>query len=87
MILNTEALPDEVQVNMFAVMRELIRAGYKHGIYPEHPRALDHDREYPVGIRSGYPGGGGFAGLTYNVACARAMLQASLLLHQSQGKT
>jgi mannonate dehydratase len=86
-LLNTEALPDEGQVNMFAVMRELIRAGYKHGIYPEHPCALDHDREYPVGIRSGYPGGGRFAGLTYNVACARAMLQASLLPHQSQGNT
>lgn len=77
----TEVFPDEGQVDMFSVMRELVRTGYRHGIYPEHPRALDYDREHPGGIRGGYPGGGGYAGLTYNVAYARAMLQASLLLH------
>jgi mannonate dehydratase len=83
----TEVFPDEGMVDMFNVMREMIRVGYKHGIYPEHPRALDYDREHPGGIRKGYPGGGGFAGLTYNVAYARAMLQASLLLHESQVQT
>jgi mannonate dehydratase len=77
-----EVFPDEGQVNMFEVMRELIRNGYKFGIYPEHPRALDYDREHPDGIR-GYPGGGGYAGLTFNVAYARAMLQASLSLKEN----
>ena len=81
----TEVFPDEGQVNMFNVMRELILNGYKYGIYPEHPRALDHDREHPGGIRGGYPGGGGFTGLTFNVAFARAMLQASLSMQKSQG--
>jgi mannonate dehydratase len=80
----TEVFPDEGQVNMFEVMRELVRNGYTHGIYPEHPRALDYDRQHPGGIQGGYPGGGGYAGLTYNVAYARAMLQASLSLNKCQ---
>ena len=79
----TEVFPDEGQVDMFGVMREMIRVGYKHGIYPEHPRALDYDREHTGGIRGGYPGGGGYAGLTFNVAYARAMLQASLCLDEN----
>jgi mannonate dehydratase len=79
----TEVFPDEGLVDMFNVMRELVKNGYSLGIYPEHPRALDYDREHPGGIRGGYPGGGGFAGLTYNVAYARAMLQASLSIEKS----
>lgn len=71
-----EVFPDNGQVNMFAVMQELVNLGYSLGIYPEHQRALDYDRN--VGMNPYYPGGGGFAGLTYNVAYARAMLQASL---------
>lgn len=74
----TEVFPDEGQVNMFSVMRELISAGYKYGIYPEHPRALDYDKEHPGYRRAYYPGGGNYTGLTYNVAFARAMFQASL---------
>jgi len=75
----TEVFPDEGQVDMFNVMRELVRNGYKYGIYPEHPRALDFDKEHPGGDRpTYYPGGGGYTGLTFNVAYARAMLQASL---------
>ncbi len=81
----TEVFPDEGQVDMFNVMRELVRIGYRYGIYPEHPRALDYDREHPGGITGGYPGGGGFAGLTFNVAFARAMLQASLSQLESRG--
>jgi mannonate dehydratase len=81
----TEVFPDEGQVDMFNVMQEMVRNGYRYGIYPEHPRALDHDREHPGAICGGYPGGGGFTGLTFNVAYARAMLQASLSMQKNQG--
>lgn len=73
----TEVFPDEGQVDMFAVMKELVRQGYPRALYPEHPRALDADREQP-GFNPYYPGGGGYAGLVYNVAYTRAMLQAAL---------
>jgi len=73
----TEVFPDEGQVDMFAVMKELVRQKYSRAIYPEHPRALDADRELP-GFNPYYPGGGGYAGLVYNVAYTRAMLQAAL---------
>ncbi len=71
-----EVFPDEGQVDMFAVMKELVKGGYTGTIYPEHPRGLDYDRER--GPLRGYPGGGGYAGIAYNVAYARAMLQAAL---------
>ena len=74
----TEVFLDEGQVNMFAVMRELVRQKYPRGLYPEHPRALDIDRER--GIRNQYPGGGGLAAEVYNVAYTKAMLQAALSL-------
>ncbi len=73
----TEVFLDEGQVNMFAVMKELVRQRYPRLVYPEHPRALDYDREHP-GFRSEYPGGGGYAAFAYNVGYARAMLQAAL---------
>jgi mannonate dehydratase len=72
----TEVFLDEGQVNMFAVMKELVRQKYPRGLYPEHPRALDIDRQR--GIRNQYPGGGGLAGEIYNVGYAKAMLQAAL---------
>jgi mannonate dehydratase len=72
-----EVFPDEGQVDMFAVMKELVRQKYSRALYPEHPRALDADRELPA-FDPYYPGGGGYAGLVYNVAYARAMLQAAL---------
>ncbi len=72
-----EVFPDEGQVDMFAVMKELVRQGYPRALYPEHPRALDADRERE-GFDPYYPGGGGYAGLVYNVAYAKAMLQAAL---------
>jgi len=73
----TEVFIDEGQVDMFAVMKELVRQKYPRLVYPEHPRALDYDRERP-GFKSYYQGGGGYAGFAYNVGYARAMLQASL---------
>jgi mannonate dehydratase len=73
----TEVFPDEGQVDMFAVMKELVRQKYPRGLYPEHPRALDADRERP-GFNPYYPGGGEYAGLVYNVAYTKAMLQAAL---------
>jgi len=73
----TEVFPDEGQVDMLAVMKELVRQRYPRALYPEHPRALDADRDVP-GFASYYPGGGGYAGLVYNVAYAKAMLQAAL---------
>jgi len=72
-----EVFPDEGQVDMFAVMKELVRQKYSGTIYPEHPRALDYDRQQS-GFRGGYPGGGGYAGIAYNVGYAKAMLQAAL---------
>jgi mannonate dehydratase len=68
---------DEGEVNMIAVMKELVRVRYPRWVYPEHPRALDADRERPD-FKSYYPGGGGYAAYAYNVGYARAMLQAAL---------
>jgi mannonate dehydratase len=72
----TEVFIDEGQVDMFGVMKELIRQKYTGTMYPEHPRALDYDRER--GPIKGYPGGGGYAGEVYSVGYARAMMQAAL---------
>lgn len=74
-----EVFIDEGDVDMFAVMKEVVRNGYRLAIYPEHPRALDYDRDATKasgGLR-GYPGGGGYAGDAFNVAYTRAMLQAA----------
>jgi mannonate dehydratase len=73
----TEVFPDEGEVDMFGVMKELVRQKYSRAVYPEHPRALDADRELP-GFKPYYPGGGEYAGLVYNVAYTKAMLQAAL---------
>jgi len=59
------------------VMKELVRQKYPRLIYPEHPRALDADRERTY-FRSNYPGGGAYVGFVYNVGYTRAMLQAVL---------
>jgi mannonate dehydratase len=72
----TEVFIDEGENNMFAVMKELVRQKYSRLIYPEHPRAIDYDRER--GIRNQYPGGGGYAAFAFNVGYTRAMLQAAL---------
>jgi len=76
-----EGFIDEGDVNMFAVMRELVRLKYTREVYPEHPRALDYDRAR--GPIHGYPGGGGYAGDLYDIAYAKAMLQAALIVERS----
>ena len=73
----SEVFLDEGENNMFAVMLELIKHGYRRLIYPEHPRGLDYDRERPD-FRPQYPGGGGYAAYAFNVGYTRAMMQAAL---------
>jgi mannonate dehydratase len=74
----TEVFIDEGLNDMYAVMKELVRQKYPRQLFPEHPRALDYDRER-ADFKPYYPGGGGYAGYSYNVGYARAMLQASLV--------
>ena len=57
------------------------RLKYSRELYPEHPRALDYDRVR--GPIHGYPGGGGYAGDVYDIAYAKAMLQAALVLEKA----
>ncbi len=78
----TEVFIDEGQINMFAVMKELVRQKYPRTLYPEHPRALDADRERS-GFKPYYPGGGGYTAFAYNIGYARAMLQAAVAERQS----
>jgi mannonate dehydratase len=75
-----EVFIDAGLADMFGVMKALVRSKYTGTIYPEHPRALDADRDRvgPGGRIAGYPGGGGYTGLAYNVAYTRAMMQAAL---------
>jgi mannonate dehydratase len=70
----TEMAPDEGQVNMFEVMKELVRQKYPRQIYPEHPRGLDADREVQAQGARRFP----YTGFVFNVAYARAMMQAAL---------
>ena len=63
-----EVSTDNGTVNMFAVMEQLVQRKYKFGLYPEHPRSLDYDKEHPRG--------GHYAGFVYTTAYARAMMQA-----------
>jgi len=72
-----EVFPDEGEVDMLAVMKELVRQKYPRLVYPEHPRGLDADRELKD-LGSSYPGGGAYVGFVYNVGYTRAMLQAAL---------
>jgi mannonate dehydratase len=73
----TEVFLDEGQVDMFRVMKELVRQKYPRMIFPEHPRALDADTADPT-FKSGYPGGGAYTGYAYNVGFTRALLEAAL---------
>jgi mannonate dehydratase len=70
-----EVFPDNGTVNMFAVMRELVRRKYKYGVFPEHPRKNAIDDKL----------GGDFVSYLYNLAYARAMLQACLTLREEKG--
>lgn len=72
----TEVFIDEGVNDMFAVMKELVRQKYSRLIYPEHPRAIDYDREQG-NFKPYYPGGGGYAGFAFNVGYTRAMIQAA----------
>ena len=65
---------DDGETDMFAVMKELVNQKYNLGIYPEH-RLLDYDRGNPY-TTSQYRWRWLF-GYAYNVAYARAMLQAA----------
>jgi mannonate dehydratase len=72
-----EVFFDVGEVNMFAVMKEFFNVGYKRWIYPEHGRFFTRDADYPGYVAGrGYPGGGGTTGEVFNVAYARAMMQA-----------
>lgn len=75
-----EVFIDAGMNDMFGVMKALVKNKYKGSIYPEHPRAMDADRDRvaPGGRLPGYPGGGGYTGITFSVAYARAMMQAAL---------
>jgi len=73
----TEVFIDEGDIDMFAVMRELVKRKYARLIYPEHPRAIDYDRER-ANFHPQYPGGGGYAAFAFNVGYTRAMMQAAL---------
>ncbi len=79
-----EGFIDEGDNNMLAVMQELVRVKYTREVYPEHERALDADRE--VGIHNQYPQGGGYTGMVFDIAYAKAMLQASLILEREERK-
>ena len=74
----TEVFLDDGYVDMFAVMKELVRQKYPRAVYPEHPRALDIDAACGT-VKNQYPGGGSHAGEIYNVGYTRAMLQAALV--------
>lgn len=73
-----EVFPDEGQVNMYEVMRELINHRYTRGLYAEHPLIVDYDREHPGNsdISGARPGSGGYAAECFNVGFARAMMLA-----------
>ena len=64
-----ETFIDNGAVDMLAVMQELVKAKYKYSLWAEHPRDNEFDRTHQSG---------GFASYLFNMAYARAMLQASI---------
>ena len=70
----TEVWIDEGQVDMFAVMSELVRQKYPRLIYPEHPPLNDSDTEFPFDGISATT----YTGFAYTVGYARAMMQAAI---------
>jgi mannonate dehydratase len=64
----TEVFIDAGMTDLFGVMKALVKNKYNQTIYPEHPRGLDYDRDR----------GGNYTAFAYNVAYARAMMQAAL---------
>jgi mannonate dehydratase len=72
--LYTEVFLDEGEVDMFAVMKELVAQGYPRLIYPEHPPGIDADRDHPFpGVSSE-----SYTGFAYTTGYARAMFQAAM---------
>jgi mannonate dehydratase len=74
----TEVWLDEGQVNMLEVMKELVRQKYSGSVLPEHPRAIDIDRQRGITGQYAPVGGGGFVGEVYCYAFTKAMLLAAL---------
>jgi mannonate dehydratase len=66
----TEVYPDNGDNNMLAVMKALVKADYRHMVFPEHARGLDVDRDFKTGNATAW---------AYQVAYARAMLQVALM--------
>jgi len=86
----TEVFPDNGMVDMFAVMKELVRNRYTRLIIPEHARGLnvnhvtehvrDPSRERGARLAQDEdPNVNSHAAWAYHIAYARAMLQAALL--------
>lgn len=69
-----EVWDDEGDVNLFAIMKELVKNNYTRLIMPEHPIILESDKDLEKDALVG-----GYTGWVYNVAYARAMLQAALM--------
>lgn len=75
-----EVFFDMGENNMLAIMQEYFKIGYTRGVNPEHPRLFTIDTQHPRYQASSYPGGGGNTGQVYNMAYARAMMQAAVSL-------
>ena len=74
----TEVFLDDGQVDMFGVMKELVRQKYPRAIYPEHPA---RDRRRPRAAdrsATSIPAAAGSPARSTTSAYARAMLQAAL---------
>lgn len=69
----TEVFIDNGQVDMLAVMQELVNSKYRFGLWAEHPRENIIDTQFKDGD---------FVSYLYNMSYARAMLQASLTLQK-----
>jgi mannonate dehydratase len=68
-----EVFIDAGMADMFGVMKALVKNKYTGTIYPEHPRAVDADRD-----RVGPGGRIGGGHHVFSVAYTRAMMQAAL---------
>jgi mannonate dehydratase len=66
----TEVYPDNGDIDMLAVMKELLKVRYRYMIFPEHARGLDVDRDLKTDNAAAW---------AYHVAYARAMLQIALM--------
>ncbi len=77
-----EVFIDEGQVDMFGVMRELVRLKYPRLMYPEHPARPRcrprRFRGYLWRFQVDLPGRRLYTGYAFNVGYARAMMQAAM---------